>query len=83
MRVAVAFVGMVVVFFRLGMSLGPSLAFICLALKCLTLKCLTFSDLGLGGLACRIARFGFLCCFVQVISLSAAAGGRHGKIKVF
>jgi hypothetical protein len=65
-----------------------SLAFDCLTLDCLALKCLTFrkltpSGLGLRGPAGRIARFGFLACFVQVISLSTAAGGRHGKIKVF
>jgi hypothetical protein len=75
-----AFMGVVVVF--------PSLAFDSLTLDCLGLKCLLFreltpSGLALGGLALRLFLLVSLCCFVQVISLSTAAGGRHGKIKVF
>jgi hypothetical protein len=99
MRVVMTFMGVVVLFFRLtlpglrmrlpGLSLPfGGLSFNCLTLDCLALKCLTFrkltpSGLGLRGPAGRIARFGFLACFVQMISLSTAAGGRHGKIKVF
>ena len=81
--------GVVVAVFRMGMVvfLDTRLAFdglvFSLALKCLIFRKLTPSGLALGRLARRIARFGFLGCFVQVISLSTAAGGRHGKIKVF
>jgi hypothetical protein len=76
MRVVVAFVGVIVV-------LGLSLAFDYPALDCLGLNRLIFRGLGLVWLARRIVWLAFLCCFVQVISLSSAAGGRHGKIKVF
>ena len=73
MRVALSFMGMVVVFFRVGL-IGPSLAFDCLrGLKCLIFSelapsSLTLRRLGLSGLAGRIFRLAFLCCFVQVIS---------------
>ena len=59
MRMVVAFVGVVVILFRVG----PSLAF-----RRLALKCLTFSGLDLRRLARRIFRLVSLCCFVQVIS---------------
>ena len=78
MRVVVAFMGVVVVFFFRMSSPDPSLVFDSMALKCLA-----FSGLARRRLAGRIFRLVFLCCFVQVISLSTAAGGRRGKIKVF
>jgi len=84
MRVVMAFVRVVVLLVRLrlpGLRLRlPSLS---LAFKRLIFRYLAPRGLGLGWLVRRIVWLAFLCCFVQVISLSSAAGGRHGKIKVF
>ena len=76
MRVAVAVfpMGVVVVFFRVGLSglrlllRGPSLAFSRLIFRVLTPRVLTPRGLGLGWLLCRIFWLPFLCCFFQVIS---------------